>query len=125
MSVDEDWESPILSFHLATCCGPYFRDTSWLDVWRGTLVLDDRNQPVGLQAKRLARLPLSPDLGKPHSLSLFGDCVAYIEREKHEIVIINWKKPWKEIQHSRKILVPVTKLHDVSPMDISNMDCRQ
>lgn len=127
MAVDEDLESPMLSFNIAICCVPGARDDDpCLDIWHGTLVLNDRNQSIRLQAERSFHLPLFPYLGSPQSLlSLFGSCVAYDTSGpgKSDIAIINWKNLRTGVQYSRKIVARNSNisLTSVSPVNISIM----
>ncbi|KXN84637.1 hypothetical protein AN958_12237 [Leucoagaricus sp. SymC.cos] len=106
MSVEEDWDSPVLSFTIALvhimrhdfrenftdCCGE-----SRIDIWRGSLVLDEHNRGRDLQVERVAQIPLLVRLGEPIlSISQLGSLVAFDvqsrdQSEGSDVVIFDWK----------------------------------
>ncbi|KXN84645.1 hypothetical protein AN958_12245 [Leucoagaricus sp. SymC.cos] len=106
MSVEEDWESPLLSFTIALVhiighdflkCFTDFCGESRIDIWRGSLVLDEYNQGRGLQVEHIAQIPLLARLGEPMlSISQLGSLVAFDVRsedqpEGSDVVIFDWK----------------------------------
>ncbi|KXN89425.1 hypothetical protein AN958_05716, partial [Leucoagaricus sp. SymC.cos] len=106
MSVEEDWNTPFLAFtivlvHIST--HDWRRDMSGycgrsrIDIWRGSLLLDERNHGRALQVEHVAQVPLLARLGEPmRSISQLDSLVTFDVRSKDQpvgsdVVIFDWK----------------------------------